>query len=54
MTCSRESFAMNGPLVVATAAFLLLLPRFNMPTPLGGLNGCSDSPWVHGFYIHLK
>jgi hypothetical protein len=39
MTCSRESFAMNGPLIVALAAFLLLLPQFNNADAAGPYDG---------------
>jgi hypothetical protein len=39
MTYSRESFAMNGPLIVATAAFLLLLPQSNNADAAGPYDG---------------
>jgi hypothetical protein len=35
----RESFGMNGPLIVATAAFLLLLPQFNNADAAGPYDG---------------
>jgi hypothetical protein len=39
MTYSMKSFAMNGPLIVVSAAFLLLLPQFNIADAAGPYDG---------------
>jgi len=39
MTYSREGLAMNRPLIVATAAFLVLLPHFNNADAAGPYDG---------------
>jgi len=39
MTYSREGSAMNGLLIVATAAFLLLMPQFNDADAAGPYDG---------------